>query len=147
MGDVIRDIYEHDTCLIFGFEPDESGKLADLDHMTHTLRISLDEAGIDVFGDLSHKFTGGGEGVTACNIIGASCADIHTWPENGILILRCFACGDKEHQVKAFISSMVTRLHPTIAYSISDRLIPSKMPKNIPATWTLLHERSNAHRH
>ncbi len=134
-------VLEKDHCLLFCFDEADRLALQDEEDLLTLLRSSLQGAGIDVFNSVSHKFCGGGEGVTAVCIIGASCADIHTWPENNTLVLQCFACGDKEKEVGVFILSMIEHLLPTRVYSIPERSFYTAIPRIIPLTWQQIYER------
>ena len=136
----MQELDEKDHCLVFDFGTEAAADLQDAAFLTATLRKSLEEAGIDVFHTLHHKFTGGGEGVTAVCIIGASCADIHTWPEHGTMVLRCFACGDKEQSVQEFFGSMIGHLLPRKVYEVQGRTIRTAIPDEIPSSWRLMHE-------
>ena len=93
------------------------------------------EAGIDTFADAMYQFLGGGNGITSIWIVGASCADIHTWPEYGVAVIRCFACGDKEQHVATLLSKLILHFAPQEAYAIPERVFFTKPPAQVPPTW------------
>ncbi|MDB5225478.1 MAG: S-adenosylmethionine decarboxylase [Candidatus Adlerbacteria bacterium] len=103
--------------------------------IARSLKEYLQNAGIPTLAGAHHKFTDGGEGVTAVQIIGASCADVHTWPEFGTVVVRCFACGDKDKEVQKFLASMLSKFRPQDPYEIPDRNIPTSLPDAIPPNW------------
>lgn len=103
--------------------------------LARALRDCLVAAEIPTFGGAHHKFPEGGGGVTAVQIIGASCADVHTWPEFGTAIVRCFACGDKDAQVERFVQHMLLKYRPQAPYEVSGREIPILLPHSIPEDW------------
>jgi S-adenosylmethionine/arginine decarboxylase-like enzyme len=131
---------ERDHCWIFGFDAEDAHKLRSEERLKRSLEKCLDSVHIDTYGSRSHKFIDGGAGVTSVTIIGASCADIHTWPEYGTLILRCFACGDKEHAVQAFLRHMLRAHNPAHAYEILGRAIKTQIPSEIPSDWVCVYQ-------
>lgn len=48
-----------------------------------------------------HKFSGGGGGITAAQVLGASLLSLHTYPEHGILYIDIFSCEEFDY-VEAF---------------------------------------------
>lgn len=123
------------TWVLFGCEV---SLLKDTERIVHALKRSLQKARIDTYGGHSYKFLEGGEGVTAVEIVGASCADIHTWPEHASAVVRCFACGDKDVQVKDFVQHMLTYTSCEEAYEVPERIFYVEKPEIIPPTWILV---------
>lgn len=114
------------------------GILSDKDKLVHGLKRSLQLAGIDTYGGFAHKFAEGGEGVTLVEIVGYSCGDIHTWPEYDSAVVRCFACGDKEKQVREFIRHLRVFLSPTRVAEAPVQEIFVQLPAELPRGWKLI---------
>jgi len=121
------------TWLLYGCV--DSSQMKNGPRMLHALKRSLQEANIDTYGGLQYQFTEGGEGVTAVEIVGASCADVHTWPECGAAVVRCFACGDKEAQVRRFAQNIIRRLQPTEVYELPPQVLFVEKPMSVPQSW------------
>ncbi len=109
--------------------------------LANMLRGNLRGAGIETFTRCRKKFKGGGSGVTAGEIIGLSMADVHTWPEFSSLILRCFACGDKNAEVQEFFRLMRETLNPEHIYEFLGRDVHTSIPKVIPPDMVLTWSR------
>jgi|GEM_PF-4911072 len=107
------------------------------------LRDHLVMAGFECFGSICHKF---GPGVTAVVIIGASCADVHTWPEKGTAIVRIFYCqdhskhegGNNDAKSDAFLRLMLELFKPKVATELPRLDIPVEQPLGLPRGWRII---------
>jgi S-adenosylmethionine decarboxylase len=84
------DIGKHVLADLYGVEPAILESERDLMHL---LRDALIRAQFTIVGQLSHKFPGGGAGVTGIILLSESHAAFHTYPEFGYMALDIFSCG------------------------------------------------------
>ena len=93
---------------LFGVDGD---KLRDRPMLMRMLRTALKKERFWVIKEAgSHKFTGGGEGVTGFVLLGQSHAAFHSYPEDGYMALDIYSCGDCDPA--PVVKEMVRHLKP-----------------------------------
>lgn len=90
---------------ICGVRPD---LLRDAERIMGVLRDALQQAGFRKLEEVSHRFSGGGEGFTGVILLAESHAAVHTYPERGYLALDVFGCGaaDPHPVVEALLEDL-----------------------------------------
>jgi S-adenosylmethionine decarboxylase len=78
---------------LYGINP---SLLRDRDAIMATFWKALKQANFSIIRRVSHKFTGGGEGVTGIFLLAESHAAFHTYPELGYIAVDVFSCGRSE---------------------------------------------------
>ncbi len=68
-------------------------RLDDIEHVEHTLKKCVDEAGASLLHIHLHHFTPNG-GVSGVAVLSESHISIHSWPEANYAALDVFMCGD-----------------------------------------------------
>ncbi len=92
----------------FGVDP---AKLRDRKGLMSVLRTALLAGGFTVVKEAgSHKFRGGGEGVTGFILLAQSHAAFHSYPEYGYLALDIYSCGS--HDPKPIVRQIEIFLKP-----------------------------------
>jgi len=71
----------------------DAGTLADEPRLMESVERALVAAGFHVLRAVSHRFEGGGQGVTGVFLLSESHLAFHTYPEHGYLALDLFSCG------------------------------------------------------
>ena len=74
----------------------EAALLQDESALAALLVTALKTAGFTILETQSHKFRGGGGGVTAIALLTESHAGFHTYPERQYMALDIFSCGQNE---------------------------------------------------
>lgn len=111
-------------------------------HLQQVLEGMLDISDFERFGGASYKFGGGG-GVTALAIIGASLAAFHTWPEHRSMIVNLFYChdhtrcsgGNNDAKAERFERCIVEYFKPGRIFRLPTRMIPVTNLAIVPAGW------------
>lgn len=86
-------------------------RLRDRKALMSGLGRALKDAGFDVIREVgSHKFSGGGRGVTGFFLLAQSHAAFHSYPEFGYLALDIYSCGS--HDPAPVAEAMRRRLKP-----------------------------------
>ena len=76
-----------------------------------TLRVALRKEGFWIIKEAgSHKFKGGGEGVTGFVLLGQSHVAFHSYPEHGYMALDIYSCGNCDP--KPIVKRMEQYLEP-----------------------------------
>src|SRR3989338_4521128 len=95
----------------------DSKKLQDRNRLMSVLRNALKICGFAIIKEAgSHKFKGGGEGVTGFILLAQSHAAFHSYPEYGYIALDIYSCGS--HDPEPIIKSIQKHLRPKKTRSI-----------------------------
>ncbi len=89
----------------------DAKKLKDRNKLMAVLRHALKEGGFSIIREAgSHKFKGGGQGVTGFILLAQSHAAFHSYPEYGYIALDVYSCGS--HDPKPIVKSIEKYLQP-----------------------------------
>lgn len=101
-------IGQHLLIDLVGIEP---ALLTDERQLMQLLLESLQNAGFQVVGQVSHKFPGDNAGVTGVALLSESHAAFHTYPEFGYMALDLFTCGAPDPE--SVLAAVIQSLQPT----------------------------------
>lgn len=89
----------------------DSKKLQDRNKLMSILRGALKAGGFAIIKEAgSHKFKGGGEGVTGFILLAQSHAAFHSYPEYGYIALDIYSCGS--HDPMPIVKRIKKHLQP-----------------------------------
>ncbi|MBW4635413.1 MAG: adenosylmethionine decarboxylase [Iphinoe sp. HA4291-MV1] len=101
-------IGKHILADLYGVNP----KLLEDEHGLMTLlESSLKKHQFNIVGSLSHKFSGGGNGVTGIFLLSESHASFHTYPEISFVALDLFSCGSTCPET--VLNELIAKLKPS----------------------------------
>ncbi|MBC3228674.1 adenosylmethionine decarboxylase [Serratia fonticola] len=96
----------------------DSAVLKDASILDNFFREALKKSGFSIIGNIIHKFTSEGEGITGVYLLSGSHLAFHTYPESNYISIDVYTCGRADttiyHAIEEFFSASKSILMRTI---------------------------------